>query len=77
MSGASGYEFNVEMACEGCSSAVTRILSKIDGVESFDVSLENQKVIVTGAGLDKDVLLTKLQKWATAAKKKIEFVGTV
>ncbi|KAK5138260.1 hypothetical protein LTR08_003321 [Meristemomyces frigidus] len=36
------YKFNVTMTCGGCSGAVERVLKKLDGVKSFDVSLDTQ-----------------------------------
>jgi copper chaperone len=38
----------VGMTCEGCSAAVQRVLEKLDGVKSVDISLEQQKVVVKG-----------------------------
>ncbi|KAL8159722.1 hypothetical protein V2J09_001259 [Rumex salicifolius] len=38
----------VAMSCSGCSGAVQRALGKMEGVESFDVNLKEQKVTVTG-----------------------------
>ena len=38
------------MACGGCSGAVTRILTKISGVESVEPNLETQKVKVVCSG---------------------------
>jgi copper chaperone len=38
----------VAMSCEGCVGAVKRILGKMEGVESFDVNLKEQKVVVKG-----------------------------
>lgn len=38
----------VEMACSGCSGAVERVLAKMPGVDSYDVSLEKQQVVVRG-----------------------------
>ncbi|CAI5466940.1 unnamed protein product [Closterium sp. Yama58-4] len=38
----------VAMPCGGCSAAVKRVLEKMEGVKSFDISLENQKVTVVG-----------------------------
>ena len=40
------HEYTVEMTCGGCSGAVTRVLTKKEGVVKFDVSLETQKVFV-------------------------------
>eukprot|EP00230_Micromonas_polaris_P004114 CAMPEP_0119207942 /NCGR_PEP_ID=MMETSP1327-20130426/278_1 /TAXON_ID=38833 /ORGANISM="Micromonas pusilla, Strain RCC2306" /LENGTH=69 /DNA_ID=CAMNT_0007204361 /DNA_START=35 /DNA_END=244 /DNA_ORIENTATION=+ len=38
----------VAMMCSGCSGAVERVLGKMEGVQSFDVNLETQKVTVVG-----------------------------
>lgn len=40
------YQYNVKMACSGCSNAVTRALSKMDGVQKVDANLEKQTVDV-------------------------------
>lgn len=40
------YEFGVQMSCEGCSGAVNRALGRVEGINSKDVSLEKQTVIV-------------------------------
>ncbi|KAF8350674.1 hypothetical protein F5887DRAFT_940407 [Amanita rubescens] len=53
------YKFDVTMTCSGCSGAVTRVLEKAKtegGVTEFDVSLEEQKVTVTGTMPYEDVL---------------------
>ncbi|KAG1672846.1 hypothetical protein FOA52_004650 [Chlamydomonas sp. UWO 241] len=55
----------VEMPCSGCSDAVTRVLGKMEGVESFDVSLEEQKVTVRGNVTPQAVL----EKVAKTGKK--------
>ncbi|PNH08634.1 Copper transport protein ATOX1 [Tetrabaena socialis] len=48
----------VDMMCEGCVGAVKRVLGKMEGVESFDVNLAEQKVVVnvTGNVTAQDVL---------------------
>ena len=38
----------VAMMCTGCSGAVERVLGKMEGVQSFAVNLETQKVTVVG-----------------------------
>ncbi|KAG9272504.1 copper transport protein ATOX1 [Astyanax mexicanus] len=43
------HEFFVDMTCEGCSGAVTRVLKKID--VKFDIDLPNKKVFIES---DKD-----------------------
>ncbi|KAF9573369.1 Cytosolic copper metallochaperone [Mortierella alpina] len=56
------------MTCSGCSGAVTRVLSKLPGVEKFDVSLETQKVTVESSTLTQEEILEKIQKTGKAAK---------
>ncbi|GFZ06019.1 copper chaperone [Actinidia rufa] len=36
------------MSCQGCVGAVKRVLGKMEGVESFDINIEEQKVTVKG-----------------------------
>ncbi|XP_014510869.1 copper transport protein ATX1 [Vigna radiata var. radiata] len=38
----------VGMSCQGCAGAVNRVLGKMEGVESFDIDLKEQKVTVKG-----------------------------
>ncbi|XP_010244224.1 PREDICTED: copper transport protein ATX1-like [Nelumbo nucifera] len=38
----------VGMSCQGCAGAVKRVLDKMEGVESFDIDLKEQKVTVKG-----------------------------
>ena len=40
------YHFDVTMSCSGCSGAIERVLKRLDGVWSFDVSLDKQTVDV-------------------------------
>ncbi|KAK1138903.1 Cytosolic copper metallochaperone [Aspergillus melleus] len=40
------YKFNVQMGCGGCSSALEDALKGVNGIESFDVSLESKTVSV-------------------------------
>ncbi len=46
----------VDMMCQGCVAAVKRVLGKMEGVESFDVNLDEQKVTVKGNVTAADVL---------------------
>lgn len=41
------YKFKVAMSCGGCSGAVNRVLGKLEGVDSYNVSLEDQSATVT------------------------------
>lgn len=62
------------MACSGCSGAVERVLSKLEGVESFEVSLEGQTAVVrtrAGSGLTAEAVLEAVSKTG----KKAELVG--
>ncbi|KAJ5691487.1 Metal homeostasis factor ATX1 [Penicillium malachiteum] len=57
------YKFNVAMSCGGCSGAVERVLKKLEGVKSFDVSLESQTAtIATEPSLSYDTVLAAIKK---------------
>ncbi|EDV21394.1 uncharacterized protein TRIADDRAFT_30441 [Trichoplax adhaerens] len=66
------YEFNVEMACDGCSGAVKRVLGRLSGtqVSSIDIDMEKQKVYVTTT-LPSENILAKIIKTGKACS----FVG--
>ena len=68
--------FKVGMTCSGCSGAVQRILTKIEGVQSVDANLETKDVTVTTSDdVNNQVLLDALLKWSTASKKTVELVA--
>ncbi|KAI4352588.1 hypothetical protein L6164_006825 [Bauhinia variegata] len=48
----------VGMSCQGCVGAVQRVLGKLEGVESFDIDLKEQKVTVKGNVQPETVLQT-------------------
>ncbi|KAJ3330599.1 hypothetical protein HDU76_005289 [Blyttiomyces sp. JEL0837] len=56
------YNFKVEMTCSGCSNAVQRILSKTEGVSSFDISLEKKEVSVKTSTLSQDDVFKAIAK---------------
>ncbi|EMC97374.1 hypothetical protein BAUCODRAFT_138680 [Baudoinia panamericana UAMH 10762] len=57
------YTFNVTMTCGGCSGAVERVLKKLDGVKSYDVSLDTQTAIVkTEESVGYTTVLEKIKK---------------
>uniref|UniRef100_A0A1J3FG92 Copper transport protein ATX1 n=1 Tax=Noccaea caerulescens TaxID=107243 RepID=A0A1J3FG92_NOCCA len=64
----------VTMTCEGCVGAVKRVLGKMEGVESFDVDIKEQKVTVKGNVQPEAVLQTvsktgkKSAFWETEAE---------
>ncbi|KAB8542105.1 hypothetical protein FH972_025568 [Carpinus fangiana] len=61
------YLFNVTMSCGGCSGAVERVLKKLDGVKSFDVSLETQTAqVVAEPSLEYSTVLEKIKKTGKA-----------
>jgi len=65
--------FEVGMTCEGCSSAIERILSKVDGVTKVDCNIEQKSVVVTaGDAVTQDSLFEKLQKWSEASGKYVK-----
>ncbi|KAH6663389.1 heavy-metal-associated domain-containing protein [Halenospora varia] len=78
------YKFDVTMSCGGCSGAVTRVLTKLDGVKSFDVSLDTQTATVVAAPeLTYEKVLQTIQKTgkkvtageADGEKKSVELIA--
>ncbi|KAI1294422.1 iron copper transporter [Xylaria venustula] len=64
------YQFRVAMSCGGCSGAVNRVLGKLEGVQSYDVSLEKQEaVVVASPDLDYETVLKTIKKTG----KKVEW----
>ncbi|KAK6228381.1 Heavy metal-associated domain [Theobroma cacao] len=51
----------VGMSCEGCVGAVKRVLGKMEGVESYEVDLKEQKVTVKG-NVQPDAVLQTVSK---------------
>ncbi|KAL8845951.1 MAG: hypothetical protein Q9221_008930 [Calogaya cf. arnoldii] len=57
------YKFNITMTCGGCSGAVERVLKKLEGIQSYTVSLESQTAeIYAEEGLAYETVLEKIQK---------------
>jgi len=64
--------FDVGMTCGGCSSAVERILGKVEGVTKVDANVETKKVVVTHTeAVSADEMLAKLMKWSQASGKSV------
>ncbi|KAI3985090.1 hypothetical protein MKX01_027176 [Papaver californicum] len=68
----------VAMSCGGCSGAVKRVLDKTQGVESYNIDMEQQKVTVK-TSLAPDVVLQTVAKtgkktafWEEEAPAKVE-----
>jgi len=57
----------VDMMCSGCTGAVERIIKKMDGVESYDINLEEKKVVVKG-NLDPQTVKEKIAKTGKATE---------
>ncbi|KAF2799058.1 putative iron/copper transporter Atx1 [Melanomma pulvis-pyrius CBS 109.77] len=63
------YKFDIAMSCGGCSGAVERVLKKLDGVKSYNVSLETQTAeIVTEDSLNYETVLEKIKKTGKTVK---------
>ncbi|KAF3991855.1 hypothetical protein FT663_02013 [Candidozyma haemuli var. vulneris] len=57
------YQFNVKMACSGCSNSVSKALGKLDGVTDTKISLESQTVdVTTNDALDYDAVYNTIAK---------------
>jgi len=57
------YKFNVSMSCGGCSGAVNRVLGKLEGVKSYEVSLDTQTAtVVAEPSLEYDTVLKTIAK---------------
>ena len=63
--------YRVGMTCEGCVSAVKRVLGRVEGVEGFDANVSEKLVTVTGSP-DAAAVLAALKKWGDAANKSVE-----
>ncbi|KAM6150602.1 copper transport protein ATOX1 isoform 1-T2 [Erethizon dorsatum] len=63
------HEFSVDMTCEGCAEAVSRVLNKLGGVE-FNIDLPSRKVCVDSEH-SVDTLLATLNKTGKA----VSYVG--
>ncbi|KAG8833535.1 Cytosolic copper metallochaperone [Serendipita sp. 399] len=56
------YVFDVKMTCGGCSGAVSRALGKMDGIDSYEVNLEKQSVVVRPKTATYDEVFEKIKK---------------
>ncbi|CAI4049410.1 copper metallochaperone ATX1 SKDI_14G0720 [Saccharomyces kudriavzevii IFO 1802] len=62
------YQFNVVMTCSGCSSAINKVLTKLEpDVSKIDISLEQQSVDVYTT-LPYDLILEKIKKTGKEVK---------
>ncbi|KAL2044554.1 hypothetical protein ABVK25_012382 [Lepraria finkii] len=57
------YKFNVTMTCGGGSGAVERVLKKMDGIKTYNVSLDTQTAdITTDDSVSYEAVLEKIKK---------------
>ncbi|KAL0584722.1 hypothetical protein ABG067_005460 [Albugo candida] len=66
-------KFKVGMTCEGCSSACTRILTKIQGVSEVKCDME-EKIIEVNGTADPNEMLEALKKWSVVSGKSVELL---
>ena len=71
----SSTKFHVGMTCGGCAKAVTRILSKIEGVTEVKTDVDTKVVEVLHSGVEEEVMFEKLKKWADASGKELSKWG--
>eukprot|EP00593_Proboscia_inermis_P002304 CAMPEP_0171293744 /NCGR_PEP_ID=MMETSP0816-20121228/2082_1 /TAXON_ID=420281 /ORGANISM="Proboscia inermis, Strain CCAP1064/1" /LENGTH=73 /DNA_ID=CAMNT_0011764929 /DNA_START=59 /DNA_END=280 /DNA_ORIENTATION=- len=65
-------KFDVGMTCEGCASAVKRILGKMDGVTEVKTDVaEKSVVVVADESASSQEMLEKLLKWSEASGKSV------
>mmetsp|Transcript_8218 Transcript_8218/g.8136 ORF Transcript_8218/g.8136 Transcript_8218/m.8136 type:complete len:80 (+) Transcript_8218:70-309(+) len=70
-------EIRAGMTCSGCSGAITRILSKTNGVESIECDIDKKQVLVHHSdAVTADQLVEKLKNWASASGRELSLVGT-
>ncbi|KAK4040325.1 heavy-metal-associated domain-containing protein [Parachaetomium inaequale] len=62
------YQFNVSMSCGGCSGAVDRVLKKLEGVKSYEVSLDTQTATVVA---DESLSYEKVLRTIAKTGKKV------
>ncbi len=49
------------MTCSGCSGSVTDVLSKLDGVESVEVTLDPGQAVVQHGAIDPTLLVQTVE----------------
>ena len=65
-------KFDVGMTCEGCASAVKRVLGKVEGVSEVVTDVDTKVVLVTSTeAATKEIMLEKLNKWGEASGKSV------
>jgi copper chaperone len=66
-------KFTVGMSCEGCASAIKRILNKVDGVHNVETNVESKTVLVDAdPSITPQFIFEKLEKWGKSSGKSVE-----
>ncbi|CAF2112308.1 hypothetical protein F2Q70_00041024 [Brassica cretica] len=60
-------ELLVDMDCQGCEKKVRRAISKLDGVDTVEIDVDQQKVTVTGY-VDREDVLRMVKRTGRAAE---------
>ena len=61
-----------QMTCQSCANAITRILTKVEGVTNVACDIPGQLVTIQAApSVSPQLLLSKLQTWAEASNKQV------
>eukprot|EP00560_Eucampia_antarctica_P006035 CAMPEP_0197824650 /NCGR_PEP_ID=MMETSP1437-20131217/1880_1 /TAXON_ID=49252 ORGANISM="Eucampia antarctica, Strain CCMP1452" /NCGR_SAMPLE_ID=MMETSP1437 /ASSEMBLY_ACC=CAM_ASM_001096 /LENGTH=73 /DNA_ID=CAMNT_0043424367 /DNA_START=41 /DNA_END=262 /DNA_ORIENTATION=- len=69
-------KFDVGMTCEGCASAVKRILGKMEGVTNVETIVETKSVVVSAdESVAPEAMLQKLEKWSQASGKYVKMAS--
>ncbi|KXN67080.1 copper chaperone-like protein [Conidiobolus coronatus NRRL 28638] len=63
------YKYNVTMTCGGCSKAVDKALSRVEGLNKVDISLENQTVIVDTDSVPEETIFGAIEKTGKAVTR--------
>ncbi|CAM8991461.1 unnamed protein product [Rhodiola kirilowii] len=56
------------MDCSGCENKIRKALQKLDGVETVEIDMDEQKVTVTGTFSDQLKILKKVRKTGRRAE---------
>ncbi|CAN6829288.1 unnamed protein product [Brassica oleracea] len=60
-------ELLVDMDCQGCETKVRRAISKLDGVDTVEIDVDQQKVTVTGY-IDREEVLRIVKRTGRGAE---------
>mmetsp|Transcript_12374 Transcript_12374/g.17203 ORF Transcript_12374/g.17203 Transcript_12374/m.17203 type:complete len:92 (+) Transcript_12374:37-312(+) len=64
------------MTCGGCSGAVTRIVTSIEGVRDVKCDVAQKEVVVIGT-MDEKTVTEKLTKWGEKSSKEVKLLEQI